>query len=207
MGLGISFRIICLFFSFQSGSGGISQGGERTIRAVCWRNHSVWSEVLGALVVAEILRFRSNKMGCWKKWSLSFFLPCLTDSLSLHICFSVSVSYSVLLSVSSFIWICACSFCLLTYIGRQVGRGIKSKQWLGNLNAKRNSPISDISKVLLNCCRFNFISLHQSTLETVTLLVLCAVIVKDTCSALQVHMSASKSSSCRFNKAFSRLLF
>lgn len=74
----ISFRIICLFFSFQSGSGGISQGGEGTIGAVWWRTHSVWSEVLWALGLAGILRFRSHK---WvgEQMKRLFFLSCLTD--------------------------------------------------------------------------------------------------------------------------------
>lgn len=146
-------------------------------------------------MVAEILRFRSNKMGWWKKWnlSLSLSLSCLTDLLSLCVSVSVSVSYSVLLSISSFIWVSGCSFCLLTDIGSQVGRWIISKQWLGHLNAKTNSLLIDISKVFRYGYEFHFFSAHQSTLETVTLLVLYT----PSCSYCEGHLlSPSGSSEC-----------
>lgn len=128
-------------------------------------------------------------MDWWKnESSLSLRLSCLTDSLSLRVSVSVSVSYSVLLSISSFIWVSGCSFCLLTDIGSQVGRWINSKQWLGNLNAKTNSLLIDISQVFLYGYEFHFL---QSTLETVTLLVLYTPF----CSYCEGHL-LSPSGSC-----------
>lgn len=59
----------------------------------------------------------------------------------------VSFSHRFALSVYLF----SCVFgCLFHRHGNQVGgRGVNSKKWFSNLNAKRNSLLTDISKLLL----------------------------------------------------------
>lgn len=158
--------------------GGFHRVGKEQSGPCVSRTLSVWSEVLWALGVAKILRFRWNKMGCWKNEASLFLSYCLADLLSLWI----SVSCSVLRSVSSFNCISECVFFFL-WRDSQVGR---RERRLGNLNGKRNSLLADISKLVLFktffllyiCSYTHFISVHRWRLEaavafqTVTLLVL-----------------------------------
>lgn len=156
------------------------------------------------------------------KWAVEKMRPlsfsyCLTDLLSPWFSVGVSVSCSLFLSFClvfhSHLWM----FFFFLGHGSQVGRG---ERWLGNLNAKRYFLFSLIFLNLLYCCIYVimlilvlYISVNVKLQlpfrlwHCLSSVVIDAVTMKDTCSALQIHVSASKSSAYIFNKGFSRLLF
>lgn len=182
------------------------------------RTLSVWSEVLWAPGVAKILGFRWNKMGRWENEASLFRSYYLTDLPALWISVGNSISCSRLFCVSSFICISGRSFFFFfspLWHGGQVGRG---EQWLGTLNAKRDSlPRWRFWTFSLDFCTYLTIlllpyigvdfrlQLPFRRWHCLSSLLLDAVTMKDTHSALEVRVSASKSSSHIFNKAFSRL--
>lgn len=182
---------------------------------MCSRTLPVWSEVLWAPGVAEILGFRWSKMGCWKNEASLFLILSHWFAFSVVLCWCLCLMFSV-----SFFPSClslASLDVLFFFWGMAVGRG---EQRLGNLNAKRYFLCSLIFLNLLYCCIYVImlilvlyisvdvkLQLPFRLWHCLSSIVIDAVTMKDTCSALQIHVSASKSSAYIFNKGFSRLLF
>lgn len=218
MNLGISFRIICLFFSFQSGSGGIFL--------------RVAKEQLG-LSASGLFLFDLRSCGPWGwlrssdlgeakwavgeiKWGLA---PFPIVSLICFLCASLLVSLSHILF----------SFCLVFHLHLWAfffSSGVWESGWEGKVvirqiwEKERYFLSSLIFLNLLYCQAYAFTHILFSYIcadlklqlpfrlcHCLSSVVIDAVTMKDTCSALQVHVSASKSSAYIFNKGFSRLLF
>lgn len=140
------------------------------------------------------------------------FSHCLTDLLSLWFSVGFSLSHSLFLSVLSFTCISGCSFFSFSSGAWESGR--EGKVAIGHFLS------SLIFLNLLYCCTYAFtlilflyihadlkLQLPFRLCHCLSSIVIDAVTMKDTCSALQVHASASKSSAYIFNKGFSRLLF
>lgn len=135
---GISFRIICLFFSFQSGSGGIFAGWGKNNRGRVFRGLSLFDlRSCGPRGWQRFSGLGEIKWAVEKMRPLSF---AHIISLICLLCGALLVTpYHVpgcSLSRLSFASLDDLFFFFPLWHGGQVGRG---EQWLGTLNARRNS--------------------------------------------------------------------